>query len=44
MTATGAIEVEAMTKILKENDMNVVAIVQTTNEGNTVFYDPSEIA
>ena len=42
--ATGAIEVEAMTKILKENDMNVVAIVQTTNEGNTVFYDPSKIA
>ncbi len=41
--ATGAIEVEAMTKILKENGMDVVAVIQTTTEGNTVHYDPEKI-
>lgn len=42
--ATGTIEVEAMTKILKENGMDVVAVVQTTTEGKTVHYEPEKIA
>ena len=42
--ATGTIEVEAMTKILKENGLNVVVVVQTTKDGNVVFYDPEKIA
>lgn len=42
--ATGTIEVEAMAKILKDNGLNVIKIVQTTNEGKCVFYDPNTIA
>ena len=42
--ATGTIEVEAMTKILKENGLNVTVVVQTTKDGNVVFYDPEKIA
>lgn len=41
--ATGTIEVEAMTKILKNHGLNVVKIVQTTNDGECVFYDPNAI-
>lgn len=42
--ATGTIEVEAMAKILKDHGLNVIKIVQTTNEGKCVFYDPNTIA
>lgn len=42
--ATGTIEVEAMTKILKDNGMDVVAVVQTTDDGKTVHYEPEKIA
>ncbi len=41
--ATGSIEVEEMTKILKENGMDVTAIIQTTSDGETVTYDASKI-
>lgn len=41
--ATGTIEVEAMTKILKENNVKVKRVIQTTAEGNTVEYDPEKI-
>lgn len=42
--ATGSIEVEAMTKILKDNGLNVSVIVQTTTDGKTLYYDPEKIA
>lgn len=42
--ATGTIEVEAMTKILKDNGLNVSVIVQTTTDGKTLYYDPEKIA
>ena len=41
--ATGTIEVEAMTKILKDNDVRVDRVIQTTKEGKTVEYDPKKI-
>jgi acetoin utilization protein AcuB len=41
--ATGEIAVEKMTNIFKENELNVVNIIQTTKEGMTVTYNPSEI-
>lgn len=41
--ATGTIEVEAMTKIFKDNGIKVVRVIQTTFEGKTVEYDPTEI-
>ena len=31
--ATGEIAVEKMTKIFKENELNVVNVIQTTNDG-----------
>ena len=41
--ATGEIAVEKMTKIFKENELNVVNVIQTTNDGMTVNYNPAEI-
>ena len=41
--ATGTIEVDAMTKILKDNGVRVDRVIQTTNEGKTVEYDPKKI-
>lgn len=41
--ATGEISVEKMTKIFKENDIVVVNIIQTTQEGQTVSYNPDEL-
>ena len=41
--ATGEISVEKMTKIFKDHDINVVNVIQTTNEGTTVTYNPDEL-
>ncbi len=42
--ATGEIAVEKMTKILKENGLDVVNVVQTTTEGKHVYFNPGTIA
>ena len=41
--ATGEISVEDMTKILKDAGLDVVNIIQTTDEGRKVSYDPEKI-
>lgn len=41
--ATGEIAVEAMNKVLKDAGFEVVNIVQTTTEGERVYYDPKKI-
>lgn len=41
--ATGTIEVEAMTKIFKDENIRVSRVIQTTKEGKTVEYDPEKI-
>jgi acetoin utilization protein AcuB len=42
--ATGEIAVEEMTDIFRKNNFCVVNVVQTTNDGKTVYYDPEKIA
>lgn len=42
--ATGEIAVEAMNKVLKDAGFEVVNIVQTTTEGERVYYDPTKTA
>jgi len=41
--ATGEISVEKMTKILKDNNITVVNIIQTTKDGMTVSYNPDDL-